>query len=89
MKYAYVVTRIVSELLPGITEIPNLGVHSSYVKAIKHYDSVLKDRAKQFNVKVNNHSLGDFLIKKDRFAVLRSFTTADGEEVRLEKWAVK
>jgi hypothetical protein len=36
----YIVTRIMFKLREVITEIPNLGVHSSYKKAMRHYKSV-------------------------------------------------
>jgi len=93
VKYVYVVTRIMKSVKPGIIEIPNLGVHTSYEKAETHFKSVVDDR----------YGTGEALphLKygrqwaptvrpslRERFLVINSVNIKD-EEIRLEKWLVQ
>jgi len=87
MSYIYVVTRITKNADPGVFEIPNLGVHTSYKRAQKHYDSVVADR----KTRTSGHSTLSrecplvtskmTLMREDCFYLL-------GETLRLERWSV-
>lgn len=85
MKYAYVVTRIMFKFQDGVMHIPNLGVHSSYKKAKKHFNSVVKDRQKTENgYKVHRPTYDTPVSIMDE----HSFPNI-GEWVRLERWQVR
>ena len=87
MKHVYIVTRIVEKLTNGIREIPNLGVHSSFKKALKHYNSVLINRGASNTLNVKNFNDP---ITKDRNTILAVYWSVDSqEEIRLEKWKLK
>lgn len=88
MAHIYVVTRILRKTREGVTEIPNLGVHSSLGKALRHFHSVINDRAQRTALTMI-HSTNPKMSKDDRYLVVRSATTDEGEEVRLEKWLVR
>lgn len=87
MKYAYIVTRIIKNNLEGVTNIPNLGVHTSYARALKHYRGVVSDRLRlpyTDDLRVNQKQpMGE-----ERCIVLDDLYVGDGETVRLEKWKV-
>lgn len=87
MGYVYIVTRITYPKQEGITEIPNLGVHTSYKKAIRHYQSVREDRWKlNGGGSVSGQCVANHKIYSDaRFALLMS-DHFPNEEIRLEKW---
>jgi hypothetical protein len=84
VKYAYIITRTFTRFEPGITELPNLGVHSTFKKALEHYESVKADRAKFGPVSSYQHGERD----RERYVVLREFYTLTGESVRLERWII-
>ena len=85
MRYAYIVTRIMSKTTPGVTDIPNLGVHSKFERAIKHYESVVKDRVGDADNSVHHHGTID---PGNHFHVMRE-TYINGENIRLERWPLK
>ena len=95
MKYAYIVTRITRNNQDGITEIPNLGVHSNFIKAKRHFKSVYDSRTKEGDISVIGYDMGTMeyanpsLDKDERYVVIQSAITSKGEEIRLEKWRVK
>jgi hypothetical protein len=87
MKHVYIVTRIVEKLTNGIREIPNLGVHTSFKKALQHYNSVIVDRGANSVWNIENFNDP---ITSERTTLLATFWSVDHqEEVRLEKWKVK
>lgn len=89
MKYVYVVTRTVKNEPANILEIPNLGVHTSYEKAKKHFESV---RLARIQYGARNLYTHPGFTQPGPYSVLRTsfFTHENGmtEEVRLEKWTV-
>lgn len=87
MSYVYIVTRIFDHSMPGITQIPNLGVHTSLKKAQKHFDSVYQDRTQYGPVTMTSYD--DTPMNSDRSKKIQWAFTNDGEEIRLEKWKVK
>lgn len=90
MKYVYVVTRVVNGDSLG-TPIPNLGVHSSYKKAKRHFDVIIKDRHdSDYRVLINHRTnLPPEEEWRKRYVVAnKAYACKDNvtEELRLEKW---
>lgn len=87
MKYVYIVTRTVKNEPANILEIPNLGVHTSYEDARKHFDSVRLSRIQHGARNLWTHP---GFTQPGPCSVVRSsfFTYENGqtEEIRLEKW---
>jgi hypothetical protein len=90
MTYVYVVTRIAHNEHAHIREIPNLGCHSSYKKAERHYKSVYADRVARYNgIPQPGQNIWHSSIPfSDPYVVLMS-DHFPNEEIRLEKWRVK
>jgi hypothetical protein len=76
-----------------MTEIPNLGVHTSYKKALSHYESVIADRMKRHGVSQSTFGYptrDEVRARTERVVLVRSAFVLDTlEEVRLERWKVK
>lgn len=90
MKYVYVVTRITKNANPSVTEIPNLGVHTSLKRAKQHFEGVVTDR--RLTSKVNKTFFTPIIgyTNEDRMFVLaEGFVYSTGEQVRLERWRTK
>jgi hypothetical protein len=88
VRYAYVVTRINPSQDAGTCQIPNLGVHLSLRKALRHYKSTIDDREKDDPVKTSMYGYDKFSIAGNvKYALLGSYYVR-GEEIRLEKWRI-
>lgn len=99
--YIYVVTRIIEGKLEDHTRnIPNLGVHTSFESAYRHYKAVVEDRCKHFNLRWNR-STEERFTKDTRCIVtneamitwrhpLTPMNQSDDvrEIIRLEQWKV-
>lgn len=90
MKYAYIVTRIVEGQTIG-TPIPNLGVHTTFKKARRHFEAVVESRVKDGHQVVWGKNYNTLLEDWDRYVVVNTAHILEGsvtEELRLEKWRV-
>lgn len=86
--FVYVVTRIQNSN-PGETVIPNLGVHMCPALALRHFESVVRDRAGEgIKVEYDDKPIGVL----DKCVVIGIYHHRvfgkENEEIRLEKWRV-
>jgi len=91
MSYIYIVTRVINSVKPGFTEIPNLGVHTSYVKAKNHFDGVVSAREIEFKetIRKTGRYPASFYSKERNIVLDSARVVANNEEVRLERWSTK
>jgi hypothetical protein len=84
MRYIYIVSSLVIDK-HGTPQAVNLGVHTSYSKARRHYDSVMADRFAKTDKhyrESGRHRVGQVIqIHKDTFPLI-------GETLRMEQWMV-
>lgn len=89
--YVYVVTRICKNEKYG-TSIPNLGVHTSQDKAVRHYKSIIQDRTKYAEVLWDRVHPSVFW-QDERTVVIReswiNHKNEETEHLKLEKWRIK
>jgi hypothetical protein len=90
MRYVYVVTRICEGDSLG-TPIPNLGVHTSFKKAKRHFDAIVDSRIKHDAQVMWGGNYDTITHPFDRYVVVNKAIIYEGdfkEELRLEKWKV-
>jgi hypothetical protein len=89
VKYAYVVTRATKDQPEHMMSIPNLGVHSSFISANSHFNSVIKQR-RDFATVVWDHKGTDSEMLRDPCLLLREAFVRhrdnSTENLRLERW---
>jgi len=88
----YIVTRDYFSAPSGVLNVPNLGVHTSLLRAKDHFESVLKDRKVAMqgkvqwdvsdNVTYNNYP--DVVLRRVRI----EYSNGQAEELKLEQWGV-
>ncbi len=94
MKYVYAVISIVRNMPEGVTNLPLLGVHTSFKKAMRHYNSVVNDRQfdsqeKRTHVPPSPRHLGIAEWDASPSALITSYYSwKNGEQIRLERWKV-
>jgi len=87
MRHVYIVTTINFDNKGGMYSIPNLGVHTSEKKAVKHWRSVVEDREKRLKL-LHVTTRTEAFYKDERYVTLREANFPE-EKVRLEKWIVR
>lgn len=89
-RYIYIVTRIVKNDQPGVTEIPNLGAHTNIRKAKRHFESVVEDRKVSSQVKTTFFTpIVGYPGDERMFVLAEGYVYSTGEQVRLERWKTK